>query len=105
MKKFIFILTSVLAMMCTSGLLTVFFRYFGSSGEGVGPMAIVVGVLIGIVVAVIIMIGHKNKLMSVHMERAAGNYIKQGSFKLTTSREIYLYKRVERREKPKQNNN
>ena len=102
MKKLIFILTSVLAMMCTSVQALAF---DGSSGEGVGPMAIVVGVLIGIAVALIIMIGHKNKLMSVHMERAASNYIKQGSFKLTTSREIYLYKRVERREKPKQNNN
>ncbi len=66
-------------------------------------MNIVVGVLIGIVIAVIVMLVHKSKLRSVRMQHAAANYIKQGSFKLTTSRDIYLYKRVERREKPKDN--
>ena len=66
-------------------------------------MNIVVGVLIGIVIAVIVMLVHKSKLRSVRMQHAAANYIKQGSFKLTASRDIYLYKRVERREKPKDN--
>lgn len=100
MKKIVSILMMVLAMLCTSVQALAF---DGSSGDGAGPMAIVVGVVIGIIVAVIVMLGHKGKLKSVRMQHAAANYIKPGSFKLTSSREIYLYKRVERREKPKDN--
>lgn len=100
MKKIVSILTMMLAMLCTSVQALAF---DSSSGDGADPMAIVVGVLIGIVIAVVIMLGHKSKLKSVKMQHAAANYIKQGSFRLTTSREIYLYKRVERREKPKDN--
>ena len=99
MKKIVSLLTMVLAMLCTS----VQALAFDGSSDGAGPMAIVVGVLIGIVIAVIIMLGHKSKLKSVRMQHSAANYIKQGSFRLTSSREIYLYKRVERREKPKEN--
>ena len=66
-------------------------------------MNIVIGVVIGIIIAIFVMLGHKSKLTSVRMQHAAANYIKQGSFRLTSSREIYLYKRVERREKPKDN--
>lgn len=102
MKKIVSVITMVWVMLCTTVQALAF---DGSSGEGIGAGGILIGILIGIVIAVIIMLGHKSKLKSVRMERAAANYIKQGSFHLTTSREIYLYKRVERREKPKQNNN
>ncbi len=100
MKKLTFMLTMLLTMLCMSLQALAF---DGSSGGG-GAGGIVIGVLIGIVIAVIVMLGHKSKLKSVRMERAAANYIKQGSFHLTSSREIYLYKRVDRRAKPKNNN-
>lgn len=62
-------------------------------------MEIFIGAIIGVVIAVIIMLVLKGQLKSVHMEHAARNYIKQGSFRLTASREIYLYKKVDAREK------
>lgn len=100
MKRIVFMLTMLLSMLCMSVQALAF---DGSSG-GVGAGGIIVGVIIGILIAVFVMLGHKSKLKSVRMQSAAANYIKQGSFRLTTSREIYLYKRVERREKPKNNN-
>lgn len=101
MKKLVFILAALWTMLCTTlPVLAV----DGSSGDGIGVGGIVVGVIIGILIAVFVMLGHKSKLKSVHMERAAANYLKSDSFHLTTSREIYLYKKVDRRAKPKNNN-
>ncbi len=66
-------------------------------------MEIVIGAIIGIVIAVVVMMTLKGQLKSVKMERAAQNYIKQGSMQVTTAREIYLYKKVNRHEKPQNN--
>lgn len=63
-------------------------------------MEIFIGVIIGIAIAVIIMLALKGQLKSVRMEHTARNYIKQGSFRLTEQREIYLYKKVDAHEKP-----
>jgi len=73
----------------------------GGSGSDGGVFPIVVGAVIGVIVAIIVMLCIKAQLSSVHMQHAAKNYIKPGSFHLTTSREIYLYKKVDRQEKPK----
>ncbi len=100
MKKLTFLLMCVLTMLCTT---VCAFAADGSSGGG-GFGTIVIGVVIGIVIAVIIMMGHKGKLTSVRMEKAAANYIKKDSFRLTSSREIYLYQKVNRTPKPKDNN-
>ena len=67
-------------------------------------MEIIVGVIIGVIVAVIIMLALKGQLSSVHMQHAARSYIKQGSFRLTQSRETYLYKKVDRTQRQKDNN-
>ncbi len=101
MKKIVFMLTAVWTMLCTT---VPALAFDSSSGDGMGAGAIVIGIIIGIIIAVFIMLGHKSKLKSVHMEKAASNYIKQGSFQLTSSREIYLYQRVNRVAKPKDNN-
>lgn len=100
MKRFAVVLLCVSMMFCLS---VTAFAADGSSGGGINVGAIVIGALIGILVAVFVMLGHKGKLRSVHMQHAAANYIKQGSMKVTTSREIYLYKKVDTREKPKNN--
>ena len=97
MKKLVCILLVTAMMLCMS--VTAFAA--GSGGSDSSVMPIVIGAAIGVIVAVIIMLCLKGQLSSVHMEHAARNYIKQGSFRLTTSREIYLYKKVDRTQKQK----
>ncbi len=45
----------------------------------------------------------KSKLKTVHSQSAADNYSIEGSFQLTKERDLFLYKHVERTEKPKDN--
>lgn len=74
----------------------------GSSGSGSSPVTIAVSAVVGgLLVAGIGTGSMKAQLKSVRSEKAARPYIKQGSFKVTTRRDIYLYQKVERREKPK----
>lgn len=46
----------------------------------------------------------KGKLKSVRSQPAADSYLKKGSMKLTKEDELFLYKSVDRRERPKENN-
>ena len=57
---------------------------------------------IGLVVAFVITGKMKRDLKSVNMEVAAANYVKSGSLKVTRSKELFLYRNVSRRAKPKQ---
>lgn len=97
MKKLVSLLLVTAMLFCMS--VTAFAE--GSGGSGSGSMSIVVGVIVGIIIAVIVMLCLKGQLKTVRMEHAAKSYIKQGSFHLTTSREIYLYKKVDRTQKQK----
>lgn len=58
------------------------------------------GVVIGLI-AVLIM---KSSLRSVHYQSGAGEYVTPGSFHLTASQDVFLYKTVTRVEKPQNNN-
>ena len=58
------------------------------------------GVVIGLI-AVLIM---KSNLRSVHYQSGAGEYVTPGSFHLTASQDVFLYKTVTRVEKPQNNN-
>ena len=64
-------------------------------------IAICVG--IGLLVALIATGVMKGKLKTVRWQAAADNYIKQGSLNLTHKQDIFLYREVSRREKPKSN--
>lgn len=102
MKKLAVMAISLFTMLCLS--VTAFADYGGGSGGGINAGVIVGGIILGVIVAIVVMMVHKGKLKSVKMQRAAANYIKQGSMKVTESREIYLYKKVDRTEKPQNNN-
>ena len=56
------------------------------------PLAI----LIGFALSMLIMGSLKRKLKSVAMQRGAASYVRQGSMKLTSSRDTYLYSTVSR---------
>ncbi len=65
---------------------------------------LVAALVIGFVISLIVTGIMRSKLKSVHGQTAAGNYIKNGSMKLTTRNDLFLYRHVTRREKPKQQN-
>lgn len=102
MKKLAVMAISLFTMLCLS--VTAFADYGGGSGGDINAGVIVGGIILGVIVAIVVMMVHKGKLKSVRMQHAAANYIKQGSMKVTESREIYLYKKVDRTEKPQNNN-
>ena len=58
-------------------------------------------VIVGIVVAFIVTLIMKGQLKSVRQQRAAANYVVPGSFRLTARSDVFLYRNVVRRERPK----
>lgn len=66
--------------------------------------SLIISIVIGLIIAFIVTSSMKGKLNSVRMQSAAANYVKVGSFDLSDSRDIFLYRHVTRRERPKSNN-
>ena len=64
-------------------------------------MSLVISVVIGFVVSGIITGMWKNQLKSVEMQRAASSYLKPGSLNISYTRDLFLYKTVNRTEKQK----
>ncbi|MBQ3489524.1 MAG: TPM domain-containing protein [Clostridia bacterium] len=65
---------------------------------------LLISLAIGLVVALIVTGIMRSKLKSVRFKSGASDYVKQGSFVLTQSKDIYLYRHVTRRAKPKNEN-
>lgn len=59
--------------------------------------------IIGFVIALVVTGVMKSKLKSVRRQANAASYQKAGSFKVTVSRDIFLYRNVIRRARPKNN--
>lgn len=57
---------------------------------------------IGFVVALIVTAIMKGQLKSVRAQSGAANYVKAGSLNVTQRQDLFLYKDVQRREKPKE---
>ncbi len=57
--------------------------------------------VIGLVVALIAVGNMKSKLKTVRPQRAAQSYVKKGSMNVSQSRDLFLYSKVTRTEKPK----
>lgn len=57
---------------------------------------------IGLVVALIIIGRMKGKLKTVRRQAEAAEYVKTGSMKVTQSRDLFLYKHIDRHAKPKE---
>ncbi len=68
-----------------------FFKYFGG--------ALVIGLVLGLVTVSYM----KRQLKTVRPQRAAANYVTPGSLHVTGSGELFLYRTVNRRERPKEN--
>ena len=63
--------------------------------------SLLISLVIGFVIALIVTGIMRGKLKSVRAQHAASNYVRQGSMHLTQSYELYLYKTVTRRARPK----
>lgn len=65
-------------------------------------LSLTVSVIIGFVVALIVTLIMRSKLKSVRSRTGAREYAKPGSMKITRSSDLFLYRTLDRREKPKE---
>ncbi len=65
--------------------------------------SLLISVAVGVVIAFIVTAIMKAQLESVAFQRAATNYVTEGSLNVTAANDTYLYSTVVRREKPKSN--
>ena len=75
----------------------------GNIYHGTFPVGqnIVMALIVGVIVGFIVVSSMKAKLKSVRPRREAHEYTREGSMQLTVSRDLYLYRTVHRRPKPK----
>ena len=70
--------------------------------DPLSPMYLVLAVGIGLVLAWVVVSVMKSQLRSVAFQENAASYVREGSMKLTNSRELFLYRDVHRTERPKE---
>ncbi len=67
------------------------------------PLLIIISIVFGLIVGLIFTGGMRAELHTVSKANEAKHYIKDGSMKLTENKDLFLYKKIERTEKPKSN--
>ncbi len=65
--------------------------------------SLIIALGVGFIVSLIATGIMRSQLKSVHSQSGAGEYVKKDSMKLTKEGELFLYKHVDRRERPKEN--
>ena len=65
------------------------------------PTILLVSLLIGVVIAFFVLSSMKRKHKSVAFQHGAAGYVVAGSFALTKSRDLFLYRRISRTPRPK----
>lgn len=73
-----------------------------NSEKGVPLSRLPIALIVGLVIGFLIIYGIASKNKSVRMQKNATVYTRPGSLVITGSSDNFLYKNVERREKPKQ---
>ncbi|MBQ4353511.1 MAG: TPM domain-containing protein [Clostridia bacterium] len=64
--------------------------------RGVSPMWIPGSVVIGFIISLIVVNIMKGEMTTVRMQNGASSYEKQGSFRVTTQQDLFLYRNVNR---------
>lgn len=72
------------------------------SSRSYNPIWIFIGLAVGLGVGLTVTGIMRASLKSVRQQRYAGNYVKDGSLKITDARDIFLYRTVTRVAKPKE---
>ncbi len=63
------------------------------------PISLIGGIILSFIVVGVM----KSELKSVRHQAAANNYVKEGSLHISESKDTYLYRKVDKREKPQSN--
>ena len=75
-----------------------------ANGKPFNPLySLLISVAIGLIIAFIVTAVMRSQLKSVKGQPAASDYIKSGSMNINLANELFLYRYVDRREKPKNN--
>lgn len=69
-----------------------------------GIESILICTVVGILITTAIMLFKRSKLKTVRMQRAACNYVRQGSFNVTKSDDRFLYSNITRIRRQQNNN-
>lgn len=77
---------------------------YDDSEKGVPLSRLPIALIVGLIIGFLIIHGIASKNKSVKMQKNATVYMRQGSLVITGSADNFLYKNVERREKPKPQN-
>lgn len=77
--------------------------YGEDEATGFSGKTVLICAVIGIAAGLITVLVMRSQLKSVRAQRYAGSYVVPGSLNITNSRDIYLYRNVTRRERPKSN--
>ena len=77
------------------------YHYDDHVGVAVKPFPI--ALVIGLIAALITVLVMRSKMNTAKMQKNAASYLKEGSFRLRQRSDMFLYSRVSRRAKPKNN--
>lgn len=64
---------------------------------------LIASIVIALIVGLIRILCLKGQLTSVHKSESAADYTRDNSFKLETKRDLFLYSKTEKKEKPNTN--
>ena len=79
---------------------------FDRASQPKGPLAVMwifISLGLGLVIALIVVGVMKGKLKTVRSQAGADSYVRKGSMNLTVRQDLFLYRTVDRRERPKEN--
>lgn len=82
------------------------YEYEEASSSKISPLPLIylpICLVIGVIIALVVVGSMKAGMKSVHMQATANPYTKDGSFNLTDSSDIFLYREVESTPRPKNN--
>lgn len=68
-------------------------------------VGIIISVIVGLLIALIVTSSYKAELKSVHAQTDADVYTAEGSMNVTVRKDTFLYKKLEKTPRPKQNQN
>ena len=77
--------------------------YYYDDHVGIPVRPFPIGLIVGLVAAVITILVMRSQMNTAKLQKSAANYLKDGSFHLRRRSDMFLYSRVSRRAKPKEN--
>lgn len=77
--------------------------YYYDDHVGIPARPFPIGLIVGLVAAIITILVMRSQMNTAKLQKSAVNYLKDGSFLLRRRSDMFLYSRVSRRAKPKEN--